>query len=475
MAEPTESALQRLILQALEQIPEPSPATLWLGLSGGLDSVCLLAEAAALRAKLATIQLRAVHVNHGIQAASDQWQAHCERLCQQLGVPFTSCVVNLSDHQSSLEAAARAARYQAFSRQVAANDLLLLAHHRDDQVETFLQRAARGSGPLGLAAMVTYSERAGLRIVRPWLAADRQQIQQRAEALGLSWVEDPSNADLKHERNFLRQQILPQWRSSKQELNQTLSRAAKLCGESSNLLSDLATLDAGAELAQPQLAIDSLSPLSPARQRNLLRYWIQANGYPMPSEVRLERVLVEVLPARSDAQPRVDWGKVSIRRFRDKLYLVSSMVDQSPIATVCTSLVSLVAAGLTTELGILKFQQVPSKQDVSTEQPPQGSGPYWDLSQLSQRRIEIRFDRFSERLRPPKRPSKSVKDWFLEFGVPPWLRPHWPLLYLDDQLAGIPGLVVAEPYVARDLEQAGDCQWHWTPGKQFDSVDESDN
>lgn len=475
MAEPPASALQQLILQALEQIPEPSPATLWLGLSGGLDSVCLLAEAAALRAKHSTIQLRAVHVNHGIQAASDQWQGHCEALCQQLGVPLTSCAVSLKDFQGSLEAAARTARYQAFASCIAVNDVLLLAHHRDDQVETFLQRAARGSGPLGLAAMATYSERAGLRIVRPWLAADRQQIQQRAETLGLSWVEDPSNADLHHERNFLRQQILPPWRSNKQELNRTLSRAAKLCGESSSLLADLATLDAGAELAQPQLAIDCLTPLSPARQRNLLRYWIQANGYPMPSEARLERVLTEVLPARSDAQPRVDWGRVSIRRFRDKLHLVSSLLDQSPMATVCASLASLAAEGVTTDLGVLKFHQVISKQEVPTEQPPQSRGHFWDLSQLSQRRIEIRFDHPSERLRPAKRPSKSVKDWFLEFGVPPWQRPHWPLLYLDDQLAGIPGLVVAEPFAARDLEQAGDCQWYWTPGRQFDSVDESDN
>src|SRR5262249_58139422 len=108
-----------------------------------------------------------------------------------------------------LEAAARKARYEAFSRIDA--DFLVLAQHRDDQAETLLLRLLRGTGLKGLAAMSPVRPLEGTRgrSLIPLLGVSRAEIEAFARERGLEWVEDESNADTARQRNFLRHQVIP--------------------------------------------------------------------------------------------------------------------------------------------------------------------------------------------------------------------------------------------------------------------------
>uniref|UniRef100_UPI000289E4C1 tRNA lysidine(34) synthetase TilS n=1 Tax=Halomonas sp. KM-1 TaxID=590061 RepID=UPI000289E4C1 len=200
-------SLQALIDDALAETPPGR--VVWVALSGGLDSSLLL-TLAAQACRRHPRPLYALHVHHGLQSAANGFERHCRRLASRLGVPlFVERVAVERDAGLGLEGAARKARYAAFARRVAPGETLLLAQHRDDQAETFLLAALRGSGVRGLAGMPAEREWQGRRLVRPLLTRSRSELEAEAARLGLRWVDDPSNTDEALDRNFLRGSVLP--------------------------------------------------------------------------------------------------------------------------------------------------------------------------------------------------------------------------------------------------------------------------
>src|SRR3546814_1922150 len=175
----------------------------------GLDSVVLLHLLCA-RPEVRNAGLRAIHVHHGLQSVADDWASHCRALCEALDVPLQVVDVDVErDSGFGLEAAARAARRRAFAAALRDDEVLALAHHRDDQAETFLLRALRASGPDGLAAMLPWQRFANGWLWRPLLDVPRASLLSHARAHGLRWIADPSNEDTAHDRNFLPHRALP--------------------------------------------------------------------------------------------------------------------------------------------------------------------------------------------------------------------------------------------------------------------------
>lgn len=452
-----------LIQQALAVLP--GPCRIHVGFSGGLDSTVLLhlvhewwQQKPADRPSL-----QAIHINHRIQADADRWQSHCEQLCRQWGIPCFSKAVAVDTTLASLEQQARLARYQVFRGQVKPGEVLLLAHHRDDQVETLLQRLARGSGPLGLGAMAPFHDRHGFRVVRPLLDCDREQLEAYASQQNLSWIEDPSNVDESIERNFVRRQLLPRWRSVQPRLNHTLARSARLARESAQLLDDLAQLDRGGVRPDDGLVLDRLLPLSPSRRHNLLRFWLRSLGIQPPSEVVLGHIINDVALAGADAQPLVTWGAYSVRRFQGVLYGLDQAlpepqgtqvaISQADLSTAALPDSSLVDAEpfLSLPMGSLEFK---------------GGRVPFSRQALAGKDLKIGFRRGGEQLRLPGRPAKTLKDLFLEAGVPPWLRGLWPILYAEGEIAGLPGLWVCEGYTPNSLEDEIRFLWVRTGAAQ---------
>ncbi|WP_081195719.1 tRNA lysidine(34) synthetase TilS, partial [Halomonas sp. BC1] len=197
-------ALLALLDDALAETPPGR--CVWVALSGGLDSSLLLTLAARACQRRGR-SLRALHVHHGLQPAAADFEAHCAALCQRLGVPLSVARVSVEPQGEGIEGAARRARYQAFLEHLAPGDTLWLGQHQDDQAETWLLAALRGSGIRGLAGMPWRREWQGRVLLRPWLSVRRDQLREAARQEGLAWCEDPTNQDTCYDRNYLRHAV----------------------------------------------------------------------------------------------------------------------------------------------------------------------------------------------------------------------------------------------------------------------------
>lgn len=424
-------------LQAiLERLP---PARRWwIGYSGGCDSSVLLHALAQIRPP--GIALQALHVNHQLHPEADAWAEHCRHIANTLAIPFREIRVNAAPAPGeSPEAAARAARYAAFADTLEAGDLLLLAHHRDDQAETLLLRLLRGAGPDGLAAMPASRPLGRGRLARPLLGFSRDDLRTWAREAGLDWIEDPANFDTGPDRNFLRHEILPRLRERWPGVDESLVRAAELQRDAADQLATQAAQDwqESGSPAPERLDIERLTALPRNRQQGLLRHWIgRVNGLPVPDRRHLQRILDEVVPAARDASPEVRWPGGRVRRHAGCLWL-----DGGEGAPVMQALPwDLNAACRLPDGRILVARRA------------RGQGLRADLQGRTD--IRIGFRRGGERLRPAGRgPHRHrLKKLLQEWQVPPWERSGLPLLFIGDDIAAVPGYCVCEPYVAGEGE-----------------------
>lgn len=427
--------MPRFIPEALLRQLEPIAGSsgFCVAYSGGRDSHTLLHALSRIRDRLGG-PLRAAHVNHQLQPDSACWARHCQAVCAELAIPLSVHAVDArATPGESPQAAARDARYDALREALAPDEVLLTAHHQDDQAETLLLQLLRGAGPHGLAGMPE-SQRFGVgHLARPLLGFTRTALEQYALETGLVWVEDPSNQESSYDRNFLRQAVLPPLLGRWPGLVGTLARAARHQADASELLDELAAADlrsiAG---AADTLSVSALIALSPARQRNLLRHWIRSCHLPVPDSRQLEAIRREVLDARPDATPRVAWPGGEVRRYRGALHAMQA-VPPAP-SRAAHAWIDLSNPLLIPGVGRLQLEPAPTGLDPVA---------------LARAPVSIRFRRGGERCRSAGRGgSRPLKDLLQEWGVPPWLRGRIPLLYVGDELAAVVGHCLCEPFVA---------------------------
>ncbi|MFM8353679.1 MAG: tRNA lysidine(34) synthetase TilS, partial [Gammaproteobacteria bacterium] len=215
-------------VDAIDALLAPAGAApLWVGFSGGLDSSVLLHATCAARAARGEPAPHAIHVHHGLQPDADAWALHCTNEALRWGVTLRVSRVRVAD-AGSLEATARDARYALFRELLATPDAaLLLAHHRDDQVETVLLRLLQGRGLYGMPRVRPLGRG---RVLRPLLGMARADLIAYARQHQLAWVDDPSNAMLAADRNFLRQSVLPLLRTRFPELDARVLAVAAAAG-----------------------------------------------------------------------------------------------------------------------------------------------------------------------------------------------------------------------------------------------------
>ena len=397
----------------LPAIPASHSSPLLVGLSGGLDSTVLLhrlAGDAALRAR----GLRAIHVHHGLHEDADAWAAHCAGLCASLGVALEVVRVAVArDAGEGLEAAARQARHAAFESALAEGEVLVLAHHRDDQAETFLLRALRASGVDGLAAMRPWRRCGRGWLWRPLLDVPRAALRAHAQAHGLVWIEDPSNDDDAHDRNFLRHRAMPSLQARWPHAGAALARAAALQAEATSLLADedRAALASARTVDRHCLRVDPLLALDAPRRARVLRLWLSALGLPpLPGEgtARIERDLLGEVRGQA---PAFAWRDAAVRRWRDLLW-----------------------AGTPTP-GLPADYRVSWRGDAPLALPGGGSLRFCGQTDAhapgaaAVPPFAVHARSGGERIRlPGRRHGHALKHVLQDLGVPPWIRAQLPLL-----------------------------------------------
>ena len=404
---------------SLALIAPPAPidiASVVVGFSGGLDSAVLLH-----RLHGSIPHLRAIHVHHGLHPDADAWAAHCSALCVALGVPLEIVHIDV-DRESGLglEGAARHARHAAFSANLRDGEVLALAHHRDDQAETFLLRALRASGVDGLSAMRSWRKYGSGWLWRPLLDTSRADILAYANAHGLAWIEDPSNASIDPDRNFLRNAVMPL-------LRQRWPLAGSAFARSAALAADVATRD-GDGIAIALLAcrrddgdLDAvvLQRLPASLRAGVLRRWVAEAGLPPLPASGVAAIERQLLPARADAEAEFRWHEARILRWRDRLHAdaVRRPLDAGLNAT----------------------------WDGRAPLPlPDGDRLELIGADAFDRPLRVRARHGGERIRLPGRDhSHALKHALQQAGVPPWLRERLPLLVEGEEVLAAGSLLSA--------------------------------
>jgi tRNA(Ile)-lysidine synthase len=432
---PRQNPCARLVEQAAILLREqlPQDATLWVGLSGGRDSVVLLHLCKTL---LPPGKLRAVHVHHGLSPHADEWAAFCATLCRDWKIPLEIMRVHVpKTGAEGLEAAARDARYGAYRKCAREHGAryLALAHHRRDQAETLLFNLCRGAGVAGAAAMpMAREEQGGLAILtflRPLLESSAKAVGDYAAHYAmlqqLQWVEDESNQDERYSRNFLRHQILPQLEARFPAAETTLARAAHHFSEAQTLLVELAAEDD--ERIQDQRA--TLLTFSFARQANWLRYWLTRKGWRAPGAAALTEALRQIAHVTDDNHLDIKLREGSLRLWRGRLYGVACLPTDSSRssseARAWDGKTPCAWAG-----GLLRLEAT--------------TGQGLNAALLAGRRLELRSRQGGESICPaPNRPRRPLKKLLQESRIPPWERERLPLIYLENELIAVPDVAIA--------------------------------
>ena len=411
---------------------------MWVAYSGGCDSHALLHSLASLRSEI-TSEVKAIHINHGLSPLANEWEEHCRVICDELNVPYLAIKVDASATNKSPEEAARHARYAEWKKLIKKDDVILLAHHKDDQAETVLLQLLRGSGVKGLAAMPAKQTFSLGLLCRPMLGFLREELVSYAADKNLNWIDDPSNFDTDFDRNFLRHDVVPLLESRWPALKKTLSRTASHQADANQLLTELAFQDWHHVHQNNQIKISALMKLSEKRQRNVLRYWIaDVCELTLPSTVQLQRILDEVLTAADDAKPEVIWSGGEVRRYQGLLYSQDKLLEASKIDELIWS-------------DFEKPLVINSKGLKLSASSSLGKG--LSKRKLQNAEIMLKFRQGGESCRPVGRgQTHQLKKLFQEWQVPPWLRASVPLIYVNGELAEVVGYCRCEPYAAASDE-----------------------
>ena len=418
---------------------------LMVALSGGVDSVSLLYKLCELRTHY-DLSIAALHVDHQIQPESEQWMKHCQAQCDELKVPLKTIKLNLQDSGHGQEAAARQARYDWFHSQITPADVLVLAHHMGDQIETVLLRLFRGSGLLGLGAMHEIRQFGLGWMARPLLGVSKEEIIAYARKMDLRYIEDPSNLDTYIDRNFVRHEVLPLIRLRWPSVDQTIFRS------SDHLKTIQSSLDKGAQvdlkmflcLSKPTLLgdygcirIGDLINLDQTRIVDILRYWIRCEGLTLPSTGKMNELMRQVFGNETMGRGGIRWKEGEFRAYRGFLYLL-------PVQPKLCNPVTQHWQGL----DALRIKEVEVALSVRRRR---GSGIRGSFIKNSP--FILDWQHKARVIRPSRsRHNRTIKNLFQESGIPSWERCRLPYVYLGDDLVCIPGLAVEKAYAASGTE-----------------------
>ena len=395
------------LARALDDAPG---VPLVVAFSGGPDSTALLH---ALASQMPRPPLRALHVDHGLHADSATWAVHCRRFCDSLGVPVDVIRVTVDlTRGEGIEAAARRARHDAFASALKPGEYVVLAHHRDDQMETVLLKLMRGAGPDGLAGMKALRPSGAGMLWRPLLDLPRAALLDHIAANGLSTLHDPSNDDPRIARGYLRATVIPALMDQWPQAAVSITHSARLCREAADGLRE-GWIDALDHLRRDENTLDARGwlDLRPAWRAPLLDHWLHAAGLSAPTTAQRDVLERQIREASAERLPLVGWQDTEIRVWKGRLWAMSR----------CQPFDEAWSAAWHGEPLALPGGGVLSLGDTRLPEP-----------------LTVRYRRAGDRIRTAgNHITKELRDLFQEGAVPPWRRPRMPLLCENGSLIAV--------------------------------------
>ena len=421
---------------------------LCVALSGGLDSTVLLAGLARARAASTSLPLRAAHVDHGLHADSAAWAERSALQAMELGVPMVRVMVDARPASGeSPEAAARKARYAALAGCLTPGEVLLTAHHADDQLETILLQWLRGGGLRSVAGMPAVASFAAGWHARPLLGFSRAELHAWAGEAGLAWLEDPSNLDPRFDRNFLRLEVLPALRRRWPAAARTVGRVALQAAEALEVEAAIAGSDLAAIEVGSAISLERLHTLPEPRQRWVLRAWLRRAGLPVPSAGTLAALLHDVTRSADDRVPCVNWPGARVYRYRGRLFGTAGDPEATGVPPG-----GAWQPGTVFDLGSLGRLELKAATGIGLSR-----------ARLPQE-LQVAWRAAGELFRPAgaghRRP---LRKWLQERGVLPWLRQRVPLVIAHGEIAAIGDLAYGHGFDAQPGEPSWVVAWQGRP------------
>ncbi len=424
------SDLYHHFLAQLQPLLNAQQSSFSVALSGGVDSVVLLHLMKQAQQQHSELKLEAVYVNHGLSKYADEWQGFCQSLCEELDVAFKAVHVEIYERsRTSLEAQAREARYQALDENSIPDSVILLGQHLNDQLETFLLRLKRGSGLQGLASMPQTRLLASGRVCfRPLINITREQIEQFASEFAITHITDDSNIDERFDRNFLRHQVLPILTERFQGFEKSAARSIRLLQKQQSLLDEYTQNDlTHCQNKQGGLSCEAIAGFSKPRQANLIRAWLNQFTHQLPSENQLQQIIEQGLTAKADAQIKICLQSGDVRRHQQHWYFVKEQAIPEAMDIALQSVELIGGRKLILKAGKGIRKPKPDEQ------------------------VRVEFNKPQARIKPLHKPgSNTLKHWFKDAKVAPWLRAQTPLIFYNDQLVQVVGYFISEQHSVED-------------------------
>ncbi len=423
------------VRESLEQLV--SAQRFLVGFSGGADSTALLTALSRQRARLPGV-LEAIHFNHGLHDQCQAWQVHCEAYCAELEIPLTTHSLALPAGSGNIEAMAREARYAFVEQRLEPGGVYLTAHNRDDQAETLLLHALRGSGIDGMAGIPAVRRLGQGRVARPLLGESRVAIEHYLRSNQLKWIEDDSNRDTRFDRNFLRHEVIPllesRWPAAAARLAATATHLGATATALETLLGQHARLDGSPGLSLPLGSLQPLDSMAPL----VIRAWLRRHNVAPPPQARLNELLVQLQGASRDKHCEMRWSNHALRLYGDALYL-----SDQPDLPACPQRTwhDAPTLDLGEALGVVTLRgdrlDIPAGWSIG---PRRAGGA-------------MRTDEAG--------PNRKLKKLIQEHPIPPWQRNSVPLLYWDDEPAAVGDWLLA-PRLRDWLGRQG-IEFSWQP------------
>ena len=384
-----------------------------LAVSGGVDSMLLL-KIATLIKNDESFNFRAIHVNHNYSSTAKEMEKHCSDMCDEYSINLTKKNINLLSDKN-IEEQSRNKRYKSFFSDMTKDEVLVLAHHEDDQFETFLYRLFRGASPIGLSSIKEISVKENKILCRPFLKISKKNIIELSKYLELKFINDSTNNDLSYDRNYIRNKVVPPINVRWKNIHKVMHHNIELQNNYSLIVNDYCEKLYSFIVNKCELEIPKLLSYPEYLHSTFLRYWISKEINYNLSKNEIHSLLSIINGKNNDYPTYILKNKISIIRYNDYLYIVKDEINKAIRSKVWDMRSDISFGSYQIELNRLKKE-----------------GVYDNLSLKAP--ITLKKVRGNEKIMLNNTHHQDLKKIFQNKSIPLWEREKFILLYSHNKL-----------------------------------------